>query len=72
MEAPRLRPNATARLRRLHEEDDFDREFWRAVPPDERLAMVWEMALEYLAWMDPNASEPRLQRTVCRVERKRR
>jgi len=51
------------------EETAFDREFWSRVEPADRLALVWEMTLEHLAWRQPDAPEPRLQRTVCRVER---
>lgn len=46
-----------------------DREDWAAIPPAERLNLVWEMVLEHLAWRDPDAPEPRLQRSICRVER---
>jgi hypothetical protein len=51
------------------EAERFDREFWARVEPADRLALVWEMTLDYLAWRDPDAPEPRLQRSVCRVER---
>jgi hypothetical protein len=46
-----------------------DRADWAAMRPEERLGLVWEMVLEHLAWRDPDAPEPRLQRSVCRVER---
>jgi hypothetical protein len=37
----------------------------------ERIAAVWELTLEGLAWsLPPDADEPRLQRSVCRVERR--
>lgn len=45
------------------------RQDWAAIPPAERLQVVWDMVLEHLAWRDPDAPEPRLQRSVCRVER---
>jgi hypothetical protein len=67
------RANATSRIIRLHEDDgSFDREFWSAVPASRRLETVWELVLEYLAWQEPDAGEPRLQRSVCRVERRGR
>ena len=47
----------------------WNREDWAAIPPVERLNLVWEMVLEHQAWRDPDAPEPRLQRSVCRVER---
>jgi hypothetical protein len=49
--------------------EQFDREFWARIEPRERLALVWEMVLEHHAWRHPDAPEPRLQRSVCRVER---
>ena len=66
------RSRGTARVVRLHEDDGaFDRDFWKSVPPDERLAMVWQIVLDELALRDPDAAEPRLQRSVCRVEHRR-
>jgi hypothetical protein len=56
---------------RLHEDDgEFDRAFWRDIPPARRLELAWELVLEYLAWRSPDAGEPGLQRSVCRVERR--
>jgi hypothetical protein len=64
------RANATVRIVRLHEDDGrFDREFWRAVPASERLEAVWGLVLDYLSIHEPHAGEPRLRRSVCRVER---
>ena len=55
----------------LHEDDGaFDREFWRTIPPSKRLELVWDMVLEYLEWRGLNAGEPRLQRSVCRIEQR--
>jgi hypothetical protein len=66
------RVGAASRIVRLHQDDGaFDRAFWARVPPSERLEMTWELALEYLAWRSPDAGESRLQRSVCRVERRR-
>ena len=58
----------------LQKEDDgsFDREFTGRLTPGERLEAVWELTLEYLAWRGEDASEPRLQRSVCRVEHRGR
>jgi hypothetical protein len=65
------RASGSSRLVALHADDGaFDREFWRSVPPEERLAAVWELVLEDVAWRRPDAPEPRLQRSVCRVERR--
>ena len=38
--------------------------------PGERMAAVWELTRSTLAWT--HAAEPRLQRSICRVERPRR
>lgn len=63
----------TARLIHLHEDNgSFDREFWATVPPAARLELVWDMVLEYLSWRGLDGDQPRLQRSVCRVERLRR
>ena len=60
----------TARLIPLREDrGQFDREFWRTIPAAERLALVWDMTLEALEWRNPRGDQPRLQRSVCRIER---
>ena len=67
------RARGVSRVIRLHEDDGaFDLEFWRAVAPEERLALVWQIVLDELALRDPDAAEPRLQRSVCRIERRGR
>lgn len=66
------RSAGTSRLGRLHDDDrSFDSAFWARVPPAERLALVWDMALEAQEWRGQGAAEPRLQRSVCRLERGR-
>jgi hypothetical protein len=71
MDAHARRARGSSRLVGLHADDgSFDRAFWSAVPPQERLAAVWELVLEDLAWRSPDATEPRLQRSVCRLERR--
>ena len=72
MDRREQRGKGTARLVRLHEDDGaFDRAFWQTVPPQERLEMMWDLVLESRAWRGLDGSEPRLQRSVCRVERRR-
>ena len=67
----RRRGQATTRVIRLAEDDGaLDREQWRGSTMAERIAAVWELTLEGLAWSDPDADEPRLQRSVCRLERR--
>jgi len=45
---------------------------WRETTPEERIEAVWELTLQCLAWRQGAAGEPRLQRSVIRVQRKRR
>jgi hypothetical protein len=66
------RQQATTRLVRLSQDDRaLDRAAWAGSTMEERIAAVWELTLECLAWSDPDAGEPRLQRSVCRLERRR-
>ena len=61
----------TVQKGRLEDAGRVNAEFWAAIPPQERLALVWEMVLEYRAWRTPDAGDqPRLQRSVLRVERR--
>ena len=67
------RRQGTARVVGLHADDgSFDREFWRGIPPKERLELVWAMALEARHWRGERGGQPRLQRSVCRIERRGR
>jgi hypothetical protein len=64
------RRHATARLIRLEDDDgSFDRAFWAAVPPEARLEALWDLTLDYVALSSRDGDQPRLQRSVCRVER---
>src|SRR5262245_23045470 len=66
------RRRGMARVVGLHEDDgSFDREFWRLVPPAERLELVWSMALEAEEWRGARGRQQGLQRSVCRIERRR-
>jgi hypothetical protein len=57
----------------LHEDDgSFDREFWATVLPAKRLKAVWDMVLEFRAWQGLDGDQPRLQRSICRLERRQR
>ena len=60
----------TGRLCRIgQQEDDFDREFWRGIPPHRRVELLWDMVLDALA-VKGIADEPRLQRSVGRLQRR--
>ena len=45
---------------------------WLDATPDERVEAVWQLTLLCLAWQRGQSSEPRLQRSVVRVQRGRR
>ena len=62
-----------ARVLRAGDRDDgsFDIEFWRRVGADGRFAAAWEMVCQADAIRGvQNAREPRLQRSVLRIERR--
>ena len=55
------------------EEKQFNIDFWRKISPGEKMAAAWDMVAE-IAWFkgQPHGSESRLQRSVERLERRRR
>ncbi len=58
------------RLSRMgKDEEAFDREFWQQIPPHRRVEMLWDMVLDALA-VKGILDEPRLQRSVCRLQRR--
>jgi hypothetical protein len=66
------RRGGQVRLIGLHEDDGaFDRAFWQATTPAQRLEQVWTMVEEYLAWRG-DAGQLRLQRSVLRLQRRER
>jgi hypothetical protein len=52
------------------EADAADRAYWQSVSPDDRLAMVWDLVLTYSRMQGQDGDQPRLQRSVCRIERR--
>jgi hypothetical protein len=42
---------------------------WEAATPTERIAAVWELTRQCLAWNRKGDDEPRLQRSISRVQR---
>jgi hypothetical protein len=63
----------TERLgRRGEEERAFDRDFWRARTAEERFAAAWEMVHEAMLFRGGDAGQSGLQRSVQRVQRRRR
>ncbi|HZF48106.1 MAG TPA: hypothetical protein VE093_05625 [Polyangiaceae bacterium] len=70
-DARQRRAQAVTRVIRLHEDDGaFDRATWQGSTMQERIAAVWELTLSCIAFQDPDAPEPRLQRSVVRIERR--
>ena len=71
MDDRQRRAQAVTRVIRMDADDgELDRAQWRDTTMEERIAAVWGLTLECIAWSDPDASESRLQRSVCRVERR--
>jgi hypothetical protein len=67
------RPVRMARVLRSGARDDgsFDIEFWRRVGAEGRFAAAWQMAREADAIRGvQSVREPRLQRSVLRIERR--
>ena len=59
------------KLTPLHEDDgSFDRAFWRSIPAERRLELLWDMTLEYAEWQGNDGAQSRLHRSVCRVQRR--
>ncbi len=57
---------------RLHEPDAREMDPFVDSTPQARMEALWDLTLEYLAWTRPDEREPRLQRSVCRIERRPR
>ena len=45
---------------------------WTMASPEERIEAVWTLTKLCMEWNNPSSSEPRLQRTITRVQRARR
>jgi hypothetical protein len=71
MESPPYRRNVTSRIIRKGEPLPVEQD-WEGSTPEERINAVWELTLLCLAWSRDQADEPRLQRSVSRIQRPRR
>ena len=70
MEVSHKRKDMTARV--IRPGDNAPQETgWETATPEERIDAVWELTLLCLAWDGNQGSEPRLQRSVSRVQRPR-
>ena len=68
MDSSKLRPNITTNLIRKGDPIPEDRE-WENVTAAERIEAVWYLTLLCLSWNGGNDNEPRLQRSVVRIQR---
>lgn len=67
--AAAARRAVTGRLVRMGDEERaFDDAFWRSIPPEQRVEMLWDMVLDALEVKGIHG-EPRLQRSVGVVQR---
>jgi hypothetical protein len=46
-----------------------DSRYWHDATPEERINGVWELTLLCLAWQSNHGREPRLQRSISRIQR---
>lgn len=68
MEVSLNRKSRTARVIRPGDPRPDDRD-WEAATPEERINAVWDLTLLCLAWQGDQTVEPRLQRSVSRIQR---
>ena len=62
------------RVLRPGQKDDgqFDREFWREVGAEGIFAAAWQMVQEARAFRGETGGQPRLQRSILRIQRRER
>jgi hypothetical protein len=69
-ERSRKERGIVARLSRQGDEEEvFDRAFWESVAATVKLEVLWDMVIEARIWRGEHGDEPRLQRSVLRVQR---
>jgi hypothetical protein len=52
------------------DEDDFDLLYWERIPPEQRMAFVWQLSLEQWRMIDPDVeARSGLYRSLARVVR---
>jgi hypothetical protein len=59
-------------VKRSQDRGDFDKDFWEKVGPEGRFAAAWEMIVEADLFKGKNASQPRLQRSIQNIQRRKR
>jgi hypothetical protein len=72
MELSSPRKNITSRVIRAGEPLPLEEHEWANTTPEERINAVWELTLLCLAWQKGQTGEPRLQRSISRVQRRGR
>ena len=71
MEPASPRSDVTSRIIRKGDPLPEERD-WEGSTPEERINAVWDLTLLCLAWNSDQAGEPRLQRSISRIQRPRR
>ena len=64
------RKHGSSHIIRLHDPMNQDLEVLAGSSPQARMEALWDLTLEYLIWIHSDEREPRLQRSICRVERR--
>jgi hypothetical protein len=65
------RPGVTVRRFASHAEaEQHDAEYWRRLPPDERVLLAWRLSVEQWELLGREADEPGLCRSVAHVHRR--
>ena len=67
---PTRKRTVSVRVGRLGVDDTrMDDDWWESFTPDQRVAMMWDLVRDARAWRGEVGDEPRLQRSVVRIER---
>lgn len=67
--SPNTQREITSRVIRPGEREPSEVEDWRDATPDERIEAVWTLTKACMAWGGEDSGEPRLQRSVSRIQR---
>ena len=71
MEPASPRSDVTSRIIRKGDPLPEERD-WESSTPEERINAAWDLTLLGLAWNSDQVGEPRLQRSISRIQRPRR
>ena len=71
METASLRKNVITRVIR-NGDPPAQESHWDQATPERRIEAVWDLTLLCLAWQSKQADEPRLQRSISRIQRSQR